>query len=293
MFGSKTIQVKTMQTKTMQLWHLRRRPQTTIVWRVCVLVVALACAACAQKRSGDENDLNLAPGSKTQLNHARVTARPFSATFYAPENVRPGQTYPVVIDLHGCDGVHAPRTEKWRKTFSEKNIGLVALDSFTGRHVRNVCDDVFRISPTERVLDVQGFLYYIAQSATLRRHTWFLMGSSHGGTTALLSSLHPDPIFKALRGIVAYYPWCLDSLPRTNTDLLILIGDADDWTPAQRCRDMQVAQVEDFELVIYKGATHSFDIQGVNTEYYGHRLIHHPGAERDSIERVLRFIEAR
>jgi hypothetical protein len=46
-----------------------------------------------------------------------------------------------------------------------------------------------------------------------------------------------------------FYPWCTGSQP---SNALILIGDADDWTPSSRC---QAAS----NLTVHAGATHAFD----------------------------------
>ena len=265
-----------------------------------VAAASLMCAACSSLSSvtsdSDTAALDgnkpLKQGTATELKHTSITGRPFKAVFHAPETAR--SDYPVVIDLHGCSGVHAEHAQSWRRRLAKLGIGQLVLDSFSQRGVHNVCADVFRVSPAERVLDVRAFLKYVESSPVLRRHSWFLMGFSHGGTTVLLSSLHPDPVFRRLRGMVAYYPWCLDALPYVNTDLLILIGGTDDWTPAARCRGMRVKPTSrDYELVIYPDATHSFDINGIDTLYYGHRLKHHPAAARDSVKRVLSFITTR
>lgn len=258
------------------------------------MAAALVCAACAPLDPETLSEAPPEPGGAVRITHSVMTGRPFDAVFYAPDNVSRFSRYPVAIGLHGCGGVYEPYVEQWRKMLAKRGVGLIVLDSFSPRDEDSVCDDVFRISPTERVLDVLALLEYLDATPMFSRHPLFLLGASHGGTTTLLASLHPDPLFRRLRGMVAYYPWCLDYLPRINTDLLVLIGSADDWTPAERCRDMRVEpRGKDYELVIYRDATHSFDVNGVNMMYQGHRLSYHPAASRDSRRRVLEFISRR
>jgi len=51
--------------------------------------------------------------------------------------------------------------------------------------------------------------------------------------------------------------------------LLVLIGEADDWTPAVRCREMveaMRARGVDATIVTYPGAYHYFDVEGQQKE---------------------------
>ena len=59
------------------------------------------------------------------------------------------------------------------------------------------------------------------------------------------------------------YPGCRDvRVPTTRTPLLILIGDKDDWTPAESCRQFAAAARaagRPVTLVVYPDAQHHFD----------------------------------
>ena len=51
--------------------------------------------------------------------------------------------------------------------------------------------------------------------------------------------------------------------------LLVLIGEADDWTPAAKCREMVEAmrgRGADAAIVVYPGAYHYFDVEGQRHE---------------------------
>jgi dienelactone hydrolase len=74
---------------------------------------------------------------------------------------------------------------------------------------------------------------------------------------------------------VAYYPACLEAGSPMTTDTLILIGDADDWTPAENCRRWVTrAQTNGhvLDLKIYPGARHAFDGTLPLRSYFGHML---------------------
>jgi dienelactone hydrolase len=70
------------------------------------------------------------------------------------------------------------------------------------------------------------------------------------------------------RAAVAFYPGCsrFARMPRYEpaAPLLVMIGELDDWTPAQRCvelRDKLARAHADagFQLVVYPGSYHGFD----------------------------------
>ena len=95
------------------------------------------------------------------------------------------------------------------------------------------------------------------------------------------------------RAAIAFYPECLIRLLRLNAPLLILIGEEDDWTPAARCRRMEVEarSSHDFTLKVYPGAYHEFDRRDRDADVYlGHRLERHDEAAIDAEQRVRRFL---
>ena len=121
------------------------------------------------------------------------------------------------------------------------------------------------------------------------------MGWSHGGATTLdtLYRKTDDPF----RAAIAYYPSCQRMLTGLNSPLLILIGEADDWTPAGRCVEKMPKQqgASEAALKVYPGAYHGFDTLDANADVRGSKGMHHiqynPEAEKDSIIRVKAFFE--
>ena len=81
---------------------------------------------------------------------------------------------------------------------------------------------------------------------------------------------------------------------------LILIGERDDWTPAQECRNMvdgrddlgisrQKTGGVPIRLIVYPGAYHAFDAPGLERpiEFLGHRLEYNPTGRRSQAAPVL------
>ena len=106
-----------------------------------------------------------------------------------------------------------------------------------------------------------------------------VIGFSHGGWAvlkAVLAGLVHRPGEPAFAAAVAYYPGCDPRDPLRaplETDTLILIGDADDWTPAARCARWRAAVQtigHELQMKIYAGARHGFDLPRPLHFFAGH-----------------------
>ena len=86
---------------------------------------------------------------------------------------------------------------------------------------------------------------------------------------------------------VALYPNC-EHYSGFYSPLLILIGGADDWTPAVLCEVLKVHST--VELKVYRGAPHSFDNPGPSRRYLGHVLGYDGTATADARQRVGDFL---
>ena len=79
--------------------------------------------------------------------------------------------------------------------------------------------------------------------------------------------------------------------------VLILIGDADDWTPAGRCVDFVAKYGAGArhrpQLKLYPGATHAFDGRRPDRVYFGHHLAYDPEASADAAASTRRFFDER
>ena len=99
---------------------------------------------------------------------------------------------------------------------------------------------------------------------------------------------------RPFRAVVAFYPYCPKVAPPLANDLLILIGDADNWASAARCsvyvNKYQTETAHRPYLRVYPGARHSFDAKRPERVYFGHRLAYDPKATADAIERTRKFL---
>jgi len=223
------------------------------------LGLAAALSACA---SGE-------PGAPTTTGPGPISdGVPFTIT-------KPGGPgpFPAVVIMHDCSGL-GPRSSgapgRWAKELVARGYLVMLPDSFTPRGVPDgVCINPpprgTDVGPDRRARDAFAALAQLRQRPDVDGQRVGIMGGSHGGSSTLATmGANTDEGFAA--GI-ALYPRCAAftgafGVYRSRAPLLILIGDADDWTPAEPCRTLaeRATQAGDpVALKIYPGAHHSFD----------------------------------
>jgi dienelactone hydrolase len=184
--------------------------------------------------------------------------------------------FPAIVALHGCSGL-GNRTallsltyRDWGARWLDAGYAVLFPDSFGSRGQGSQCTLRGRtIRPrVERGRDVEAAKGWLQNQPWVKPDRIFLVGWSHGGSTTLWAvrprngsgSAKPD-----FRAAVAFYPGCRAPARRGWTarlPTLILIGEADDWTPAQPCHDLVKEARERsarLEIVGYPGAYHAFD----------------------------------
>jgi dienelactone hydrolase len=257
---------------------------------------------------------------------ANGAAEQIPATVSKPAGSGP---FPAVVIMHDCSGL-GPQSSgapaRWTQELVARGYVVVIPDSFTTRGRANgVCTDAspgrVPVAPGHRVRDAYAALAYARSLPYVDGRRVGLMGGSHGGTTTLYSMVAPDsgwePLAREKRegfaAAVALYPGCGVNLGGWRADgtgiyrsvapLLILIGGADDWTPAEPCRKLAEsarAGTAPVDITVYPGAHHSFDSDRpvryvaarVNMSAPGGRGATtggHPQAWADSIRRVADF----
>src|SRR5688572_21658060 len=166
---------------------------------------------------------------------------------YRPAGAGP---FPALVLAHSCAGV-SEHTNVWGRLLASWGYATLAPDSFGPRGEKNVCGRGRTVSGQMRVADVAGALDYLNAQPFVQRDTIGLIGHSHGGWTTMRSvQANYGLAQRGLRAAVAYYPSCSAQFERNvAVPLLILIGDKDDWTPAEDCRRLQAAGFARPELV--------------------------------------------
>lgn len=238
-----------------------------------------------------------------------------SARLYRPAGKGP---FPVVISLHGCagpsdaDGNLTPRESDWRNRWLSQGFMVVVPDSFGSRGVGSQCRTRSRVvrSSAERSDDAAATRAYLQSRSDVRPGSINLVGHSNGASTVLYATatdLRPGDGNPDFVRAIAFYPGCAQPLRRgviSRVPLLILIGAADNWTPAAPCArlvEQMRAAGATVEFVQYANAYHGFDApsspvrertglaytaDGTGRAFNGTNA----AARADSIARVSRFL---
>jgi dienelactone hydrolase len=184
----------------------------------------------------------------------------FGTQLYLPQGKGP---FPAVVILHGCNGV-GMHERIWAKQLTEWGYAALIVDSFQGRNVRSVCNRGRLVPPELQAEDGFNAANRLRSRADITAARIGVIGFSHGGWAvlkAVLAGPARPPNTPPFAVAVAFYPGCDTPRSPLETDTLILIGDADDWSSPARCR-LWVDQVErsghELRFKTYP-ARHAFD----------------------------------
>jgi dienelactone hydrolase len=181
-----------------------------------------------------------------------------------------------MVLLHGCHGVSAS-TRDWADWLRARGYVALVVDSWTPRGIGDGCVPGPDLPNTERFDDAVGALRWLHGRPYINRRGVGVMGWSNGGVFAMAVVNGPSLERARARGVampepgfaaaVAMYPGGCYSLvdEQVIRPLLLLIGDADDWTLPSECDRMVTAmraRGADATLVRYAGAVHYFDVAG-------------------------------
>ena len=215
--------------------------------------------------------------------------------------------FPAIVVLHDCSGL-GPRSSgapaRWAQLLATQGYVVALPDSFTPRGFPGgVCtapsgNSTPKVNPLPRAYDAYATLAYLRTLPYIDGAHIGVMGGSHGGTTTLVVDTMPvapsaplaEDRLHGFAAAIALYPGCGGrygnwSVKREAGDrgkvvdyigtyqpvgpLLILVGEKDDWTPAEHCRVLaERAEAAGYPVTIkiYPGANHSFD--GTSPERY-------------------------
>jgi len=236
---------------------------------------------------------------------------------------------PAVVLLHGCSGLLDKNGRilglyrAWMRALAVQGYVTLTVDSTTSRGFGQTCvrgPDLITMW-RDRPKDAYAALQYLQAQPFVRADRVALMGWSQGGGAALLtinaaSIGRPGGLAHDFRAAVAFYPGACSetyqSKPYTEVEpgswttevpLLVLIGEADVWTPFKPC-DAFIAGAKargnPVDLKSYPGAVHAFDAPDLpRTELPAYRMPSgvipvigtDPAARSDAFTRVLEFLK--
>ena len=224
---------------------------------------------------------------------------------------------PTVVMLHGCGGIYdrkgvlSQRMRDYATLFNANGWHALMVDSLTPRGELELCTQKYStraVTQTNRRRDAIGALQWLALQPAVDPRRLVLLGWSNGGSTVLASTNMSSPEVEKSpvipRAAVAFYPGCESERKRgykPQTQLLMLLGGLDDWTPTAPCQEMvDGLKAVKPEIEVYSGAHHGFDTilpvrvrTDVTNAISGEQGVHVGGnaeAMKRSRERLINFL---
>ncbi len=180
---------------------------------------------------------------------------------------------PAIIALHGCSGLYNSRGRFddryvfYAQHWNASGWHVVAPDSFGSRHQGAICaqDAEHRtIKLVHRRDDLLRTAKWLMARDDVDAGKIAVVGWSHGAMTALEALDRSWWASHTPAAIVTYYPGCTvwKKRPaiRIAAPLLMLLGEADDWTPAAPCKEFaQRFEPSTVTVRAYDDSHHGFD----------------------------------
>lgn len=240
---------------------------------------------------------------------------PLSAFVFSPEGT---VKHPAVVMVHGCGGAYGrdgklnARHAMWGEYLASQGYVALMLDSFGARGIKEICTTKFSertLKESDRVGDAYAALAYLRQRPDVDAKRIAMLGWSHGAGVTL-DTITNRPTDAGFSAAIAFYPGCTSRNKKPETfhpyaPLLLLIGEADDWTPAAPCKALAAtvsARGEPMQIVTYPDTYHDFDSPALTakrlrkdvpngvTPGAGVTTAPNPEAREDAKRRVVHFL---
>jgi dienelactone hydrolase len=266
------------------------RASTRAAAFVAALVVGTAAACAASQPSA----------RVVEFESPLASPAPLQGYLRQPNSAGPS---PAVVLLDSCNGNWARLDQRWGKRIASWGYVTLTVDSFGPRGIKNTCNSG---APVELGSDATRALNFLVRQPFVDPGRIAVLGFSQGGSFALASVEHgaiEQSSQNKFRAAIAFYPKCLGSKGNMTVPTLILIGERDDWAPAQECRNL-VDGRDDWgisrdkgrgvavRLIVYPDARHAFDVPGLQTpvEFLGHRLEYNKLAADRAADALREFL---
>jgi dienelactone hydrolase len=242
------------------------------------------------------------PATVVEIESPLATPRPLQGYLRQPNSAGPS---PAVVLLHGCAGNWGRLDERWGKRIASWGYVTLTVDSFGPRGLQNTCSSG---APIALAFDAYRALNFLVRQPFVDPARVVALGFSQGGWLAL-TSVERGAIERTsqnkFRAAVAFYPPCGGFKGVMTVPTLILIGERDDWTLAESCRNMvdgrddwgisrQKSEGAPVRLIVYPDAYHAFDVTSLQTpiQLLGHHLEFNQSATDRATGALREFLHA-
>ena len=183
------------------------------------------------------------------------------------DSLNPTKKYPLIIGVAGSMGWRKHHLD-YLKMYQEQGYATFQLNSFKSRGITSTVGSQDEVTIAAVILDAYRALEELSKHPKINRDKVALTGWSLGGGVTLFAGWMPlkeaitDQVSFAAH--LAFYPPCFinpENLSFTKAPIHILIGEADNWTPAKPCIDLveKLSDKTNISITTYSNAHHGFD----------------------------------
>ena len=179
------------------------------------------------------------------------------------------EKYPLIIGVAGSLGWREHHYE-YMEMYQESGFATFELNSFKSRDILSTVGSQVEVTTAAIILDAYSAFAELANHPNIDKNRVSITGWSLGGAVALFSGW--KPVMKAIdndlkfASHLAFYPPCFfdpENTEFTDSPIHILIGELDNWTPAEPCVNFvkKISKNSNVKLTVYPDSHHSFDSQ--------------------------------
>ena len=191
----------------------------------------------------------------------------FGKLTFPGESVDIKKKFPLIIGVAGSLGWRKHHYE-YMKMYQEMGFATFELNSFQSRNITSTVGSQVEITTASMILDAYKAFEKLAKHPNIDKDRVSITGWSLGGAVTLFSAWKPvkEAITLDLKfaSHLAFYPPCFfdpENTEFTDSPIHILIGELDNWTPADPCLNFvnKISNNSNVDLTIYANSHHSFD----------------------------------
>ena len=183
------------------------------------------------------------------------------------DSINSDKKYPLVIGVAGSLGWREHHYE-YIKMYQQSGFATFELNSFKSRNISSTVGSQVEVTTASIILDAYKAFEKLSKHPNIDKNKVSITGWSLGGAVALFSGW--KPIIKAISkdlkfaSHLSFYPPCFfdpENTEFTDSPIHILIGELDNWTPAEPCNYFvkKISDNSNVNLTIYPNSHHSFD----------------------------------